>query len=98
MLNFAFIIFETIIFKHPLSIIYILVTLLVFHFEISGKDDNDEHPINILLILVTLLVFHFEISGKDDNDEHLLNILFILITYKYSILKYQAKMIMMNIH
>ena len=52
----------------------ILITLKVFHFEISGKDDNDEHPINIKLTLVTLIVFHFEISGKDDNDEHPLNI------------------------
>ena len=47
-----------------------LVTLLVFHFEISGKDDNDEHSRNIPLIQITLEVFHFEISGKDFNDEH----------------------------
>ena len=49
--------------------------LLVFHFEISGKDDNDEHPLKKQTIfLKTLLVFHFEISGKDINDEHLSNI------------------------
>ena len=46
------------------------VTLLIFHFEISGKYDNDEQPQNILLKLVTLFVFQFEISGKEDNDEH----------------------------
>ena len=49
---------------------HILVTLLVFHFEILGKDDKDKHRQNIKLILNTLLVFHFEISGKEDNDEH----------------------------
>ena len=32
------------------------VTLLVFHFEISDNDDNDEHPLNIHLILITLLI------------------------------------------
>ena len=53
------------------------MTLLVFHLEISGKDDNDEHPTNIPVISVTLLVFHFEISGKDDNDEHSPKIIFI---------------------
>ena len=73
-LNFSVIILEIIIFKHPLNILFILVKLLVLHFEILGKDDNDEHSKNILLISVTLLVFHFEISGKDDNDEHPLNI------------------------
>ena len=50
--------------EHLLNILFILVTLLVFHFEISDKDDNDEHSQNIQLISVTLLVFHFEISGK----------------------------------
>ena len=52
----------------------IFLTLIVFHFEISGKDVNDDHNLKIYIILVTLLVFHFEISGKDDNDEHSLNI------------------------
>ena len=33
-----------------------LVTLLVFHFEISGNDDNNEHPSNIKLILVISLI------------------------------------------
>ena len=49
---------------------FILVKILVLHFQISGNDDNDEHPSNIECILVTLLVFHFEISGNDDNDDH----------------------------
>ena len=46
------------------------MTLIVFHLEISGKDDNDEHPENILLISLTLTVFHLEISSKDDKYEH----------------------------
>ena len=53
------------------NIYLILLTLEVFHFEISGNDDNDEHPLNIRLILLTLEVFHFDISCNDDNDEHL---------------------------
>jgi len=48
--------------------------IIVFHFEISGKDDNDEHLQNNQFIFLTLLVFHLEISGKDNNDEHLENI------------------------
>ena len=48
----------------------ILVTLEVFHFEISGKDDNDEYSLNILLIFVTLEVFHFEISGEMEENLH----------------------------
>ena len=44
------------------------VALLVLHFDIFGKDDNDEQPANIKLILVTLLVFHFDISGNDINE------------------------------
>ena len=69
-LNFSVIILDIIIFKHSQTIKLILKTLLVFHFEISGNDDNDLHSQNILLISITLLVFHFEISGKEDKDEH----------------------------
>ena len=58
----------------PKNIDFILITLLVFHFEISGKDNNDSHPLNKELISITLFVFQFEISGKDDNDLHQLNI------------------------
>jgi len=50
--------------------LHILVTLLVFHLEISGNDDNEWQKLNKLLISLTLLVFHLEIWGKDDNDEH----------------------------
>ena len=42
----------------------------MFHFEISGNDNNDEHPQNIALISLALDIFHFEISGNDNNDEH----------------------------
>ena len=55
---------------HPLNIPNILVTLEVFHFDISGNDDNEVHQPNIQLISVTLEVFHFDISGNDDNDLH----------------------------
>ena len=47
----------------------ILVTLFVFHFEISGNDNNDEQFAKIELISVALIVFHFEISGRVDNEE-----------------------------
>ena len=46
-----------------------LVILLVFHLEISGKVFNDKQSKNIPHILIILLVFHLEISGKDFNDE-----------------------------
>ena len=49
------------------------ITLVVFHFDISGKDINDEHPLNIPLKLVLIFVFHLEISGKDISDVHSLN-------------------------
>ena len=48
---------------------FIYLILLVFHFEISGKDFNDEHPENNPSIDLTFSVFHFEISGKDFKDE-----------------------------
>ena len=70
---------------HLQNVPIILVTLLVFHFELSVNDDYDEHPSNIKLILVTLLIFHFEISGKDDNDSHPLNILLMLIIFIISL-------------
>jgi len=49
------------------------MTLSVFHFDISGKDDKDSHPQNKHSIFKTLLVFHLDISGKDDKDLQLLN-------------------------
>ena len=42
----------------------ILLTLLVFHLEISGKHLKELQPPNISSMVVTLLVFHLEISGK----------------------------------
>ena len=56
------------------------VTLLVFHFEISGIDVKEEQLKNIPLIFVMLLVFHLEISGKDDNEEQLENKALIFVT------------------
>ena len=58
----------------------ILITLLVFHFDISGNDFNDEHLKNKSSMQLTLPVFHFEISGNDFNDKHLINKLLISIT------------------
>ena len=69
-------------------------TLLVFHFEISGKDINDEQRENKSLIFVTLLVFHFEISGKDINDEQfekipaILVILIVLLQFSQTVTLY----------
>ena len=42
---------------------FILLTLLVFQFEILGKYFNNEQWDN------RLFVFQFEISGKDFNNE-----------------------------
>ena len=56
------------IFIHSENIALLLAALEIFHFEISGKDDNELHLLNIKFILVTLEIFHFEISGKDDNE------------------------------
>ena len=49
---------------------FILLTLLTFHLEISGIDIKDEHSGNKADILLTLLTFHLEISGIDINDKH----------------------------
>ena len=54
-----------------MNIQLISLTLLVFHLDIFGKNDNDEQPANISLISSTLVVFHSDISGNDDNDEQL---------------------------
>ena len=48
----------------------ILLTLIVFHTEISCNFFRLSHDLNNPLILITLLVFHFEISGISSNDEH----------------------------
>ena len=46
------------------------MTILVFHFDISGKDFKEIHDSNKCSISLILLVFHFDISGKDDKDLH----------------------------
>ena len=62
---------------------FILVMLLIFHFEISGKDNNDEYLLSKKLISVSLLVFHFERSNKDNNNLHSLIILLKSISLDY---------------
>ena len=57
--------------EHFKKTLDILFTLLVFHFDISGKDFKEVHSSNIPDISVT-----FEISNKDNpyitvNEEHL---------------------------
>ena len=51
-LNLFFSVLENIIFEHPFTTLFIMVSLyelkiLEFHFEISGNNDNDEHPQSI---------------------------------------------------
>ena len=43
------------------------LTLIIFHFDISGNDFKYKHSLNKLLILITLDVSQLEISGKEDN-------------------------------
>ena len=45
-----------------------LITFLVFHLEISGKDKTDEQSLNKLLISLTFEISHLEISGNVSND------------------------------
>ena len=53
---------------------FILIILVVFQFEMSGKYTNDEHPSNKHVIPFNFDVFHFDISfGKEINEEHSLN-------------------------
>jgi len=54
--------------KRPF-ILFIFI-ILIFQFEISGKDLNNERLLNRYFILIRLFVFYFEISGNDDNNEH----------------------------
>ena len=55
----------------------ILLILLVFHFDKSGKDINDSQFENKLFISITFCVSHFDISGIKDNDLQFENIPFI---------------------
>ena len=48
-----------------------LVLFVIFHIEISGKDNNEEHPENKHIISVTFSVIHFDISGNDFKEEQL---------------------------
>ena len=59
--------------SHPKNMHCILITLFVFHLEISGKDDIILQLKNMPSIFVTLFVFQFEISGKNNNDSQSLN-------------------------
>ena len=63
---------------HPENKSFINLVLSVFHFEISGKYNNEEHPINKHDKIFTLLIFHFEISGKDIRELQPLNIPLII--------------------
>ena len=45
-----------------------LLTLLVFHLDISGNDFNETQHENINFISVTFVVFHLDISGKDNKE------------------------------
>ena len=45
--------------------------LIVFHFDMSGKDNKAEELENISLISLTLKIFHLEISGKEVIFEQL---------------------------
>jgi hypothetical protein len=46
----------------------------MFHFEISGKEDNLEQSVNIYLIFFTEEVSHLEMSGKEHISKQLKNI------------------------
>ena len=72
-----------------------LITSEVFHFEISGKELNEEHPKNKDCICVTFLVSQFEISGKDDKDWQPANI-YLKMHWRFAILKYLAKISMIH--
>ena len=56
--------------KHLENIYSILVTLFIFHLEISGKFDKFVQQENIYSILLTFWVSHFDISGKDSKEVH----------------------------
>ena len=47
----------------------ILVTFLVFHFDISGNIVNDKHSWKMHAIFQTFIVFHLDISGNDTKLE-----------------------------
>jgi len=53
---------------HSSNMPILFLTLLKFHFLISGKEIKDKQFENILFKLVAFSVFHFEISGKKFTD------------------------------
>ena len=59
----------------------ILLTLDIFHFEISGKYFKDVHFLNNNSNDSILLVSHLEISGNDSNDKHSPNYPLHLVTF-----------------
>ena len=56
------------------NIPFILVTLLVFQLDMSGKEVKDKQSENNSFILLVLSVFHFDISGKEYKKDQLKNI------------------------
>ena len=70
----------------------------VYHFDISGKDINEEQPSKIESIYLILFVFHFEISGKILNEEQFLNIHSILISLFVFHFDISGNFLRMSIH
>ena len=46
-----------------------MITLFIFHFEITGKHNKDLHLKKIKAIFIIFEVFYFEISGKDNKEK-----------------------------
>jgi len=55
--------------------LFIILILFVFHFDISGNESKDEQFSNIESISITLQVFQIDMLCIEDNDIHLLIIL-----------------------
>ena len=69
-----------------LNIEFILITLLVFHLDISGNDIDELHFLNIPIIQFILFVFLLNISGNDINRSQQKNI--SCISFRDSIFYY----------
>ena len=54
-----------------LSIFFIVFTILVFHFDMSGNTFNASHPSNNPSIFSNLSAFHLDISKIIFNSEQL---------------------------
>ena len=57
-----------------LNNLLIYLRLIIFHFPISGIDNNEKHPLNRPSIFFTFSVFQLEISGNSFSDTQLKNI------------------------